>query len=57
MKPEKLNFAWKLSDLERKQLVKIMVPEGRMVQMEMKCIFDIGKNISMWAKVSELSWN
>jgi hypothetical protein len=28
---------------------------GWMGQMEMKCIFDIGKNISIWAKVSQVS--
>jgi hypothetical protein len=27
-----------------------------MGQMEMKCIFDIGKNISIWAKVSQVSY-
>jgi hypothetical protein len=26
-----------------------------MGQMEMKCIFDIGKNISIWAKVIQVS--
>jgi hypothetical protein len=26
-----------------------------MGQMEMKCIFDIGKNISTWAKVTQVS--
>jgi hypothetical protein len=26
-----------------------------MGQMEMKCIFDIEKNISIWAKVSQVS--
>jgi hypothetical protein len=31
-----------------------MAPEGRMGQMEMKCIFDIGKKFK-WAKVSQVS--
>jgi hypothetical protein len=26
-----------------------------MGQMEMKCIFNIGKNISIWAKVTQVS--
>jgi hypothetical protein len=26
-----------------------------MGQMKMKCIFDIGKNISIWAKVTQVS--
>jgi hypothetical protein len=54
IKPEKLNFTWKLSDLERNQ-VKIMAPEGKIRQIEMKCIFDIVKNIFIWAKVSQVS--
>jgi hypothetical protein len=33
-----------------------MAFEGRMGQMEMKCIFEIGKNnISLWAKISQVS--
>jgi hypothetical protein len=32
-----------------------MASEGWMEQMEMKCIFDIGKNIFIWAKVSQVS--
>jgi hypothetical protein len=43
MTPEKLNFKWKLSYIYEGKLVKIMAPEGQMGQMEMKCIFDIGK--------------
>jgi hypothetical protein len=41
--------------MQESKLVKIMA-EGQMGQMEMKCIFDIHwKNISMWAKVSQVS--
>jgi hypothetical protein len=38
MKPEKLNFTWKLSDMEQKQMIISWTPEGQMGQMEMKCI-------------------
>jgi hypothetical protein len=38
MKPEKLNFTWKLSDMEQRQVVYIMGPQGRMGQIKMKCI-------------------
>ena len=30
-------------------------PEGQMGQMEMKCIFNIGKNMSILAKVTQVS--
>jgi hypothetical protein len=32
-----------------------MAPKGQMGQMEMKCIFDIEKNISILAKVFRVS--
>jgi hypothetical protein len=43
MKPEKLNFKLKLSYVYKGKLVKIMALEGRMGQIEMKCIFGIEK--------------
>jgi hypothetical protein len=43
MKPEKLNFIWKHSDIEQCKLVKIIAPLGRMGQMEMKCISNTEK--------------
>jgi hypothetical protein len=38
MKPEKLNFTWKLSGMEQRQVDYITGPEGQVRQMEMKCI-------------------
>ena len=43
MKPEKLNFIWKHSDIEQCKLVKIIAPLGQMGQMEMKCISNTEK--------------
>jgi hypothetical protein len=36
-------------------LVKLIAPYGRVGQMEMKCIFNIGKNISILAKIIQVS--
>jgi hypothetical protein len=36
-------------------LVKLIAPIGWMGHMEMKCIFDIGKNLSILAKVTQVS--
>jgi hypothetical protein len=36
-------------------LVKLNAPYGWVGQMEMKCIFDIGKNITVLAKVIQVS--
>jgi hypothetical protein len=36
-------------------LVKIIAPYGQMGKMEIKCIFNIGKNISILAKVTQVS--
>jgi hypothetical protein len=59
MKPEKLNFIWKLSDVEQRQVglkkLKIIAPYGLMGQMEMKCIFKIGEKNSILAKTTQVS--
>jgi hypothetical protein len=36
-------------------LVKLIAPYGPVGQIEMKCIFNIGKNISTLAKVTQVS--
>jgi hypothetical protein len=50
IKPEMLNFTRKLSDIEQRQVDKKYGPEGRMGQMEMKCI-----SYFIWAKVTRVS--
>jgi hypothetical protein len=36
-------------------LVELIAPKGWVGQMEMKCIFNIGKNMSILAKVTQVS--
>jgi hypothetical protein len=37
------------------KFVKIMAPEGRVGQKGIKCLSNIWKNISTWAKVTQVS--
>jgi hypothetical protein len=51
MKPEKLNFTWKLSDTYRTKAgwLKSWVPEGRINGNEMHIIFLYGLRLLRWA--------
>jgi hypothetical protein len=51
MKPEKLNFTWKLSYIYKGKLVKIMAPDSLMGQIEMivEKLFLYGPRILRWA--------
>jgi hypothetical protein len=48
MKPEKLNFTWKLSDMEQRQVDYIMGPRGSNGN-EMHIIFLHGPRLLRWA--------
>jgi hypothetical protein len=57
MKPEKLNFTWKLSDLEQKQVGKNHGPQELNGVNGNEMHIWYWKNIFIWAKhVSSMSW-
>jgi hypothetical protein len=58
MKPENLNSHetfWHRTKASWLKKLKIIAPYGLMGQMEMRCIFNIGKKISILAKATQVS--
>jgi hypothetical protein len=49
VKPEKLNFTWKLSDMEQRQVDYIMGPRGSNGGNDMHIIFLYGPRLLRWA--------